>query len=174
MNDEMSLHPEEPYAVAKGYVQSAYAIMSNPHRMQLEDDTSFFMAFHMLCGFALELYFKAFLVKKGYSEEQLKKRDVGHDLARLRDLCNSEGFFNTGADQLVELLAEKHKNFEFRYMKKSSEYRTADLKAVFSAFSSLDQIIDKIICASTSRGKAPGAGWKFPDDGPWRLPGINV
>jgi hypothetical protein len=117
----MSLHPDEPYAVAKGYVQSAYAMMSNPHRMQLEDDTSLFLAFHMLCGFALELYFKAFLVKKGYSEERLKKRDVGHDFVRLRDFCSSEGLFNTGADQLVELLDEKHKNFEFRYMKKSSE-----------------------------------------------------
>ncbi|MBN8991876.1 MAG: hypothetical protein J0H42_26850 [Rhizobiales bacterium] len=170
----MSIDPEEPYSVAKGYVQAAYAMMTNPHRMQLEDDTSLFMAFHMLCGFAAELYLKAFLVKKGYSEAQLRKRELRHDLVQLRALCHSSGLFNTGADQLVDLLAQKHKTFEFRYMKKSSEYRTMDLQLIFLAFSSLDQIVDKIIGASASRGKMPRGGWTFPDDGPWRLPGLML
>src|SRR6266550_6829 len=108
----MSLSPEEPYAVAKGYVQSAYAMMTNPARLQLPDDTTFFMAFHMLCGFAVELYFKAFLAHKGNSDAELRRPHIRHDLRRLLDECGSKGMYDTGADMLVELLADKHKNFE--------------------------------------------------------------
>jgi hypothetical protein len=166
----MSANPEEPYSVAKGYVQSAYAMMTNPHRLQLPDDITLFMAFHMLCGFAVELYFKAFLVHKSYTEAELRHRHIRHDLVQLRDKCRCKGLYDTGADQLVDLLAEKHKNFEYRYMKRASEYRTMDLRAIFFAFTCLDRAVDTSIGASAARGKAPGAGWKFPSDGPWRLP----
>jgi hypothetical protein len=166
----MSLDPEEPYSVAKGYVQSAYAMMTNPYRLQLPDDITLFMAFHMLCGFAAELYFKAFLAHKGYSDAQLRKREIGHDLTWLRDQCRSEGMYDTGADLLVDLLAGKHKNYEFRYMKRASEYRTMDLRHIFSAFSSLDRAVNTAIGASAARGKSARGSWKFPSDGPWRLP----
>jgi uncharacterized membrane-anchored protein YjiN (DUF445 family) len=128
------------------------------------------MAFHMLCGFAVELYLKAFLIHKGHSETELRQRHIGHDLAQLRDKCRREGLLDTAADQLVELLAEKHSNFEYRYMKRTSEYRTMDLRAIFFAFTCLDRAVDTSIGASAARGKAPGCGWKFASDGPWRLP----
>jgi hypothetical protein len=170
VKDEMSLSPEEPYSVAKGYVQSAYAMMTNPHRLQLPDDTSFFMAFHLLCGFAVELYFKAFLTHKGYGDAQLREQRIRHDLEKLRDQCSSEGLYSTGADLLVNLLADKRRNFEYRYMRRTTEYHTIDLRAIFSAFSSLDRLVDTAIGASATRGKAPGGWWKFPSDGPWRFP----
>lgn len=163
------LKPEHPYAVAKGYVQSAYAMVTNPHRLQLPDDTTFFMAFHMLCGFAVELYLQAYLVHRGYSEAELRKRSMGHDLVNLRDACMSEGLHDSGADRLVNLLADKHKAFEFRYMKGDSQYLTVDLRAIFSAFSSLDRVVDTAIGASAAKRKAPGGWWKFPTDGAWRL-----
>ncbi len=166
----MSISSEEPYSVAKGYVQSAYSMMANPHRLQLPDDITLFMAFHMLCGFAVELYFKAFLIHKGYTEAQLRQRDIGHDLVKLRDRCRCEGLYDTGGDLLVDLLAEKHKSFEYRYMKRASEYRTSDVRAIFFAFSCLDRLINTAIGASASRGEAPRRGWKFPSDGAWRLP----
>jgi hypothetical protein len=166
----MSASPEEPYAVAKGYVQSAFAMMTNPVRLGLPDDTTFFLAFHMLCGFAAELYFKAFLEHKGYSDAQLRKPQIRHDLTWLRDQCRSEGMYDTGADLLVDLLAGKHKNYEFRYMKQASVYRTMHLQVIFSAFSSLDRAVDAAIGASAARGKSARGSWKFPSDGPWRLP----
>src|SRR5665213_2685390 len=149
----MSLSPGEPYAVAKGYVQSAFAMMSAPQRLQLPDDTTFFLAFHMLCGFATELYLKAFLAHKGFTEVQLRQPRIRHDLVRLRDMCGSEGLYDTGADTLVELLASKHKSFEYRYMKNASEFRTMHLWAIFSAFSSLDRAVDTAIGASAAKGK---------------------
>ena len=166
----MSLDPQEPYSVAKGYVQSAFAMMTNPHRLQLPDDTTFFMAFHMLCGFAVELYLKAYLAHKGYTDTQLRHRDIRHDLTRLNDHCRAEGLYDSGADMLVNLLSEKHKSFEFRYMKKESEYLTADLRMIFSAFSSLNRAVDTAIGASAAKGNPPGGSWRFPTDGPWRFP----
>jgi hypothetical protein len=166
----MSLHPHEPYSVAKGYVQSAYAMMANPHRLQLPDDRTFFMAFHMLCGFAVELYLKAFLAHKGYSERQLKHLSVGHDLIKLRDLCISEGLYASASDFLVSVLGKHHKSFEYRYMKSATEYQVTDLRGIFSAFSSLDRLIDSAIGASYARGKQPNGKWDFPTDGAWRFP----
>lgn len=166
----MAISPEEPYSVAKGYVQSAYAMMTNPARLQLPDDISFFMAFHMLCGFALELYLKAYLVHKGYSESYLRKKEVGHNLLKLRELCVSEGLYHSGADMLVGLLAKHHAGFEFRYMKRNSTYWTEDLRTIFAAFSSLDRTVDGIIGASAGYGRKPGGRWDFPSDGAWRLP----
>lgn len=169
----MTLTPEEPYSVAKGYVQSAYAMMTNPHRLQLSDDISLFMAFHMLCGFATELYLKAFLIHKGHNERDLRKREIGHDLLRLRALCLSEGLHHSGVDMLVGLLAKHHKEFEYRYMKRNVTYWTEDLRAIFSAFSHLDITIDAAIGASASRGVKGRGRWDFPMDGGWRLPGIT-
>jgi hypothetical protein len=67
------------------------------------------MAFHMLWGFAVELYSKAFLAHKGFADVQLRQPRIRHDLARLRDMCRSEGM-DTSADTLVDLLAAKHKS----------------------------------------------------------------
>lgn len=160
--------PEEFYAVAKGYVQSAYSMMANPHRLQAADDITFFMAFHMLCGFAVELYLKAYLAHKGHDERQL--RNAGHDLFKLHGLCVSEGLYNSGADRLVTLLGKHHKEHEFRYMKRATTYRTNDLCTVFSALSTIDAYVDKAIGASASMGLNGAGKWVFPSDGPWRLP----
>lgn len=164
------MDPEEPYSVAKGYVQSAYSMLANPFRLQLPDDTTFFMAFHMLCGFAVELYLKAYLAHKGFTEGQLKKHEIRHDLSKLHELAKNEGFSDSGTGILVELLGEKHKNFEFRYMRKASMYKTLTLQEIFAAFSSLDVVVDACIGASASRGKSPSGAWNFPADGEWRFP----
>ena len=165
-----ALDPEEPYGVAKDYVQSAYAIMTNPLRLQLSDDRGLLMGFHMLCGFAVELYLKAFLAHKGYSEEQLKRREIGHDLLRLRELCMSEGLYSSGMDFLAGTFGKHHKNFDYRYLKRETVYWVEDLRIIFSAFSSLNLLVDTAIGASSSRGKKPGDKWDFPTDRAWRLP----
>ncbi|NEW87042.1 hypothetical protein DU475_07170 [Rhodopseudomonas sp. WA056] len=170
----MTRAAEEPYAVAKGYVQSAYAMMSNPCRLQTVDDTSLFMGFHMLCGFAVELYLKAYLLHKGHSEGSLRGRNVRHDLIKLHAMCVSEGLYCSGADMLVGLLAKHHRDFSFRYMQREAIYHAADLCSVFSAFSHLDRAVDSAIGASASRGGRSSGRWDFPMDGYWRLPGAPV
>lgn len=158
------------YSVAKGYVQGAYSMMANPHRFQLEDDTSLFMAFHVLCGFAAELYLKAFLEAQGTNDRLLTKADTRHNLPRLLELCSEHGFENDGAILLSQLLGEKHKGFEYRYMKPDATYKTEALTKIFAAFSALDVYVDTAIAASAYKGLKPQGGWSFPQDGEWRLP----
>jgi hypothetical protein len=163
----------KPYSVAKGYVQAAFALMANPLRMeQLPDDIPLFMAFHMLCGFAVELYLKAFLLHKGFSETSLRKPDIRHDLIKLQQMCVAEGLHEAGSKSLAEGFGTHHKSFEYRYMKPDTVYRTAPLHDIFSTFSLLDNAVDEAIGASVSRGKTPGGTWSFPTDKPWRLPGL--
>src|SRR5437763_10795850 len=99
--------------------------MSNPLRYQVPDDTPFVLSFHMLCGFAAELYLKAFLMHKGYTEDQLRKVPIRHDLEKLYALAVASGLSASGADVLIALLAPHHKNFGFRYMKRSNVYEVA-------------------------------------------------
>lgn len=160
----------EQYSVAKGYVQSAYSMLANPHRLQLPDDTSFYPAFGLLAGFALELYLKSFLVHKGYEEQRLRQRDIGHNVSKLHEMCRSEGLHSNETEWLIKYFGEHHKDFAFRYLKLTSEFEVADLFTTFAAFSSLDRAVDTAIGASVSMGLKPAGNWVFPSDGAWRFP----
>ena len=150
-------------------MQAAYAIMANPHRLQLEDDRSFYMPFCMLCGFAAELYFKSYLLQKGYTEGDLRKRLLGHDLSQLGELAIKNGLCAPTAS-LVGWFGKHHKNFAYRYAQDETLFGLPRLSAVFSAFSSLDFQIDTAVGASVSKGLVPRDGWTFPADGDfWRI-----
>ena len=170
MKKEMPNDPTLPYGTAKGYVQSAYVLMASPLRYQVPNDTTFYLSFHMLCGFAAELYLKSFLMHKGFTEAQVRTKELGHNLGKLYELAVAHGLSASGTDELIKLLGEHHKNFGFRYLKPSSIYQTKNLVTVFSAFSSLDSVVDAAVGASVSRGVKPGGGWSFPSSGAnWRL-----
>jgi hypothetical protein len=156
------------YSTAKGYVQAVFAMMISHGRSQLPNDTTLFLPFHNLGGFAVEIYLKAVLAHKGFDENKLK--GLGHDLQKSLALCISEGLSVPGADVLVHLFGPKHKSLEYRYMKPDTAYKAAHLHFVFAAFSSLDIAVDIAIGASSSHGKAPGVGWVFPPELDWRLP----
>ncbi|WP_147283779.1 hypothetical protein [Bosea caraganae] len=157
------------YSTAKGYVQSSYVIMASPNRFKIPNDTTFFLSFHMLCGFAVELYLKSFLTHAGYSERTLT-RELGHNLQRLHETARAEGLDDFQEGMLVQLLNKHHGSNEFRYAKRATEYRTANLNEIFLAFSTLDFGIDATVGASASVGKTPGGFWKLPKErSMWRL-----
>lgn len=166
------MHPTPfyPYGTAKGYVQSAYAIITNPLRFSLGDDTTFYMSFHMLVGFALELYLKSALMSCGCSEIELKKPDIRHNLDKLVEKCVASGFDHSGAKYLAGILSEHHKGYGFRYIKPGNEYDKTDLSQIFSALSDLDRTIDTKIGASASKGLKADGEWKLPSHiAVWRL-----
>ncbi len=155
--------PQTPYSTAKGYVQSAYLLMANPFRISnLPDDTTVYLSFHMLCGFATELYLKAYLMRNEYKESELRKKPFMHDLPVLLDHSKKAGMLNKGVESLVSLLGDKHGSYEFRYLKPESVYPYVDLQRVFAWFSELDNEVDEAVGASASRGKNAGGGWVFP------------
>ncbi|RWE83476.1 MAG: hypothetical protein E5W28_01915 [Mesorhizobium sp.] len=156
--------PTTPYGTAKGYVQSALLLMTNPDRFQAETDASFYLSFHMLIGFATELYLKSYLMHVGYQERELRASGVRHNLNSLLAMAEAKGLSDRGAAVLVDLLGEHHQSFEFRYMKEGARYPAMNLRRVFEALSSLNRVVDEAVGASASRGKQPGDGWDFPDD----------
>lgn len=162
--------PFYPYSTAKGYAQSAYAIITNPLRFSLGDDTTFYMSFHMLLGFALELYLKSVLMSCGCSEAELKKPDIRHNLNKLAEKCIANGFDHKGAKYLAEILSEHHKGYGFRYIKPGNEYDRTDITHIFSTFSDLDRTIDSKIGASASKGLKAEGEWQVPSHMAfWRL-----
>jgi len=157
------------YGNAKGFCQSAYLVMANPHRLQVPDDTSFMLGFHHLIGFAVELYLKAFLLHCGLSEEELRSKKFGHKLQALLGAAEERGLACSNAKALCTYLV-KHETFEFRYMKEDSWYELLPLDTIFDMLSQLDGIVDTEVGASAARGMAAGGSWKFPQDGKyWRV-----
>jgi hypothetical protein len=162
--------PIRSYSTAKGYLQSAYLLVTSPGRYQLTDDTTIFLSFHMLCGFAVELYLKSFLASKGFDAKELRSHAVRHNLEKLYELAQDAGLQNDGAEPLIALLNDHHRNFEFRYMKPDSQYQAMHLTQMFSTLSSLDNAVDEAVGASVSRGVAPGGSWSLSGDvALWRL-----
>ncbi|WP_319936287.1 hypothetical protein [Lichenihabitans sp. Uapishka_5] len=158
------------YVVALGYVQSMAAIMGGNTRQQTEDDIPFVLAFHMLAGFAVELYLKSYLYFTGHDENELRGPNLRHNLSNLLEKSKADGLINEGADFLVDYLNDHHASFEFRYMKSASTYPVRSLNSIFEAFSSLDVYVDTKVGASVSQGRTPKGGWPFSPDNNWRMP----
>ena len=68
------------YSSAKGFVQSAYLIVTNRLRLTTNDDTSFVMSCHLLFGFGLELYLKSYLKASGVNDKILMDYNIRHNL----------------------------------------------------------------------------------------------
>lgn len=162
--------PISVYSTGRGYVQSAFAMMASSQRMTCPNDTTFFLGFHMLIGFATELYLKSFLLNKGLTEKQLRRHDFGHDLNALWSEAKSKGFPEPSVAPLIAYLHSGHKKFEYRYMERTTKYTVTRLDIIFDWLSRLDAIVDHTSGARASFGLAPESGWKFPPDrAEWRF-----
>jgi hypothetical protein len=159
------------YSTAKGYVQSAFVIIVAPHRMQTPDDTTFFLSFHMLIAFSVELYLKAYLRHHGYDEKALRAGGVRHNLPKLLEMAKAEGLACAQAEALVEYLGDKHESFEFRYMKPGGSYKLRPLEEIFAELTALDAAVDAAVGASAAFGRVPGRGaWIVPTSvSGWRI-----
>jgi len=159
------------YSTAKGYAQSAYLIVTSPHRYQVPDDTTFILPYHMLLGFAVELYLKAYSTYTGHPDSELRGADMRHNLGKLLELNENDGFNLPAAKKLADYLGEQHRTFEYRYMKPDSSYFVRWQAEVFGELNELDIYVDDRIGASASHGKAPSSGWSVPaDQNGWRVP----
>lgn len=160
------------YSTAKGYVQSTYLIVTSPDRYRVPDDTTFILSYHMLLGFAVELYFKSYLTHIGHAEVELRSSSVRHNLKKLLELSEADGFDLPAAKKLVDYLGEQHGSFEYRYMKSDSSYFVRYQAEVFAELDELDTYVDSEIGASAFKGKAlSSGGWTVPADrNGWRVP----
>jgi hypothetical protein len=161
------------YSTAKGYVQSAYLIISNPLRLQVNIDPSIILSYHLLLGFAVELYLKALLQHDGHSETDLKRHGVRHNLSKLLEMCDAKDMPSAVASGLVAYLDHQHANFEYRYVTVDGSYNVRRWQAeVFAELNILDEYVDRKIGASASKQLSPGSsGWTISEDfNGWRIP----
>ncbi|UVO55037.1 hypothetical protein [Sphingomonas sp. SUN039] len=75
------------------------------------------MPFYLLAGFAVELAFKAVILRSGRDESVLRK--AGHRLDDCYKLAQESGFQPTdreSTDRLVAGLSQSHRELSFRYV----------------------------------------------------------
>ena len=158
------------FATARSYVESIFVMMSSKERFDLISDVPLAMSTMLLGGFAVELYLKACLRKKGMKANDIKT----HDLNKLFNLCKEKGFKDIDDSKirdLIELFAERHKSGEFRYIKKGRyKHQIYHLPDFFDCFNALDSVVTEVVGGCHYHGRSGDRGWKFRSDEPnWRI-----
>ncbi len=105
----------------------------------------------MLAGFALELYFKAWLLEVGRPPDEVKA--YGHQINDLYAEVIKEGLPVVNLlGQLVGALSKGHgrPDFTFRYIEEGSEVANIKWDVVFEIFEKLDKAVDAKIGATAA------------------------
>lgn len=143
------------YATAKEYVEAVKLVLTSPHYR----DRHVMMAIrptHLLAGFALELYLKAWLLADGEAEQGAH----GHKLLTLYENALGRGFSND--DRIRELIghiAEPHgqnRDYVYRYTAEGAEIKPLIWDAVLPIIDQIDNLVDAKVGASAHHGLAPG------------------
>jgi hypothetical protein len=105
----INLDVSTPQGLAKAYAIGAGEILADARALnenQFSDRTGHFV----ITMHAIELGLKAFLIARNYTEETLRHRPYGHNLAELLKTAKAEGLILTTpyADELVEWINEWH------------------------------------------------------------------
>lgn len=144
---------EMRYSTARGYMIACKMLFSSPQRAGREIAT--ILPMHMLAGFALELFLKAWLLKAGLAS--LDVRGMGHDIKKLYRRSKEKNLpFVLGLDSVVDALAAPHGDYTFRYMNSSDKMVALGWAGTFPIFDQLDIAVDTFVGASASHGLLPG------------------
>jgi hypothetical protein len=143
------------YHTAKSYFQSAIMICRSPERNTEAREILTILPMSTLAGFALELYFKAWLLSSGYPSP--KVRAYGHRVNKLYAEAKIAGLSPIDRlDELVDSLSKGHEDFTFRYIDDGDEVRKLNWELAFTVLHNLDRVVDAKVGASASYGLAPG------------------
>lgn len=142
------------YVTAKGFKEAIKMVHSHPGAAS--NPALIFLPVQTLVGFALELYFKAWLEGPGRDENILRKT-YGHNLTKLFNDCATEGLpVIPRLDETVEQTEGAHADYTYRYFKRTKTYRAMGMMTVLTVLDALDEAVDKKVGASASLGLTPG------------------
>ena len=142
------------YSTAKGYVQCIKIIFLSDEYKD-KDEVTAILPMHMLAGFALELYLKAWLLGSNVDSKSVSK--FGHDVCALyAEAIRVDLPTINGLEPLKNHLARPHADFTFRYLESSDIIQNTNWPVAFQVFGELDAVIDTMIGASASQGLPPG------------------
>ena len=142
------------YSTAKGYIQACKMIVLSDHYKD-QNVVATILPLHMLGGFALELYLKAWLLGSGRSSKDV--RGYGHDIKNLYDDAKTDGLREI--DKLKEMkdhFADPHSDFTYRYIGPGDQMDNTNWPSAFRAFDELDREVDGYLGASSSYGLQAG------------------
>ena len=143
------------YIAAKGYIEAVKMIWLSEHNQSQEHKVMTILPMHMLGAFALELFFKAWLLHAGKSSVEVK--GYGHDLSKLHTDAKLAGLPDIPAlDDVVHIFADPHKDFSYRYLESDITLTIANWPNVFMVVDHLDAAVDCYVGASASKGLQPG------------------
>lgn len=142
------------YHTAKGYFQSCIMIERSPERNTEARRTLTILSMMMLTGFSLELYFKAWLLAKGKTSEQV--RGYSHGIYNLYRDCKATGLVVDQLDHLVDAVAVQHQDFTYRYIGVDATIPLLNWDLTFEILDVLDNRVDEAVGASALYGLQPG------------------
>ena len=117
--------------VAQGFILSAKKLVEdiNVDEYGIPEGKGYNFPFYFLISHAMELYLKAALLKRGFTEKKLKKFDYRHNLEALLEQLQRKGVvISDGTIVVVKGLSEQHKEHLLRYS------AIIDEQVVFSKF----------------------------------------
>jgi hypothetical protein len=144
------------YTAAKGYYQSAAIILRSPDRSEGGREVITLLALCMLTGFALELYFKAWLLACGRPSKEVRK--YGHCLDDLILSATENGLpVQPELSKLVGQLMHGHEDFTYRYLSPTGTVSyPPDWVHAYKVMRWLNAIVDDKVGASAAHGLIPG------------------
>jgi len=142
------------YHTAKGYFQSAIMICRSPERHNEHREMLTILPMSMLLGFALELYFKSWLLASGRTSK--KVRAFGHRVGDLYADAKAEMLPTIRfLDELVDALSQGHEDYTFRYIDDGDEVKNINWEIAFAVLNELDKVVDAKAGASAKYGLVP-------------------
>ena len=145
------------YSTAKDYKETIKLVLTSPHHAGQHVMIAM-RPTGLLLGFALELYFKAWLLAEGNVSKEVAAH--GHRLRDLYSEVTSQGFADDDEIwNLVDMVAEPHgqeRNYVYRYTRHEDEVPIIPWTLALPILDKLDLIVDARVGASESYGLAPG------------------
>lgn len=128
------------YAGAVNYADAAQLVFAHPAAAGRD---GLVLPTHTLVGLSIELAFKAVFLHRGGDPKELKKIDVRHNLAELRDRCVSLGFTSAlpQIDQIVDVIGGTYAAHEYRYMKPGTTIRYVEGEGAVAA---IQRFVDEV------------------------------
>lgn len=145
------------YSTAKEYVMAINIVRHNPSYTN-DHETNTRRPTHLLLGFALELYLKAWLLADSVSSD--KVRQYKHKLLDLHGAAVSRGFpSDKDIEVLVSHMAAPHGqdgDYVYRYTDGNDDVPGVKWHIAWPIIEKLDMIVDEHVGASATYGHEPG------------------
>lgn len=137
----MDKEPFNRFAAARGYLEAIKMICTSPHMDSENRVVITVLPLNMLAGFALELYFKAWLLSQGRPSKEV--RAYGHKVAKLFADAQSFGLPAVkDLDQVVDSLADGHEDFTYRYIEQGADVNLVRWELALPILDVLDNIVE--------------------------------